>query len=219
MSRGVALAVDIDGTLVQGTSAGFIAKALGRSHLIEGLEEKYELGLISNDEVCEYDALVWSGMSLTAIDDVLSNLPFVDGITELVGWCRNARVEPHLASVAWEPVAQFIARRFGFVRFAGPQLEVRNGRYTGVIARPFDELQKRDELLQRFRRHGIRAKASAAIGDGRSDLPVFEAVGYSVAFNAATQVELYASTSVRSSSIASTIQLLDIWMETVNEGL
>jgi phosphoserine phosphatase len=52
----------------------------------------------------------------------------------------------------------------------------------------------------------------AAIGDSRSDLPLFELVGFSVALNASPDARARASTSLDSSSLVDVLPLIQSWV-------
>lgn len=106
---------DIDGTLVPDTSTGsFIAKRLGSLEQMAAAERAYEEGRIDNGEVCAIDAASWCGYLRAEVESWLDELPLIAGIRETVDACRGAGIEPHLASLAWTVVGEYLCRRFGF---------------------------------------------------------------------------------------------------------
>lgn len=139
---------DIDGTLVPDTSTGsFIAKRLGSLEQMAAAERAYEEGRIDNGEVCAIDAAAWRGYRRAEIESWLDELPLIAGIRETVDACRGAGMEPHLASLAWTVVGEYLCRRFGFAGCCGPVLEEEDGIFTGRVKRVFDEYDKRDYAL------------------------------------------------------------------------
>ncbi|GFJ96576.1 hypothetical protein Prum_102180 [Phytohabitans rumicis] len=70
------------------------------------------------------------------------------------------------------PVGGYLADRFGFHSFSGPQLETAGGRFTGRVARHFDEYDKRDFAIAQARELQLDLRLCAAVGDSRSDLPL-----------------------------------------------
>lgn len=62
---------------------------------------------------------------------------------------------PVLATLAWSPVGSYLTDRFGFHAFSGPRLEITGSRFTGRVARHFDEHDKRDFALERARELGL----------------------------------------------------------------
>lgn len=176
---------DVDGTLVPGTSSSaFLAGHLGHHAALTAAEAAYAGGTLDNHQVCVLDAAGWAGHSETRVRRWLDGLPLVTGIAETVAWCRAHRLLPVLATLAWDPVGRYLMERFGFHACCGPRLERSAGRYTGRVAATFDEYDKRDFALGLAGESELPPDRCAAVGDSRSDLPLFAAVGVSVAFNA-----------------------------------
>ncbi len=204
---------DIDGTLVTGTSSGsFIAQRLGHAHEVDKAEARYAAGDIDNHAVCIIDAHGWSGTSAAQVSAWLEDLPLIDGIDEALRWCKSQNLVPMLASLAWDPVGAHLARRFGFAAHCGPKLDTTNATYTGEVAATFDEHDKRDFAITSCRRVGVLPARCIAIGDSRSDLPLFEAVGFSVAFNASPDARAQATTTVDSTSLVDALPPIEEWL-------
>jgi phosphoserine phosphatase len=186
---------DVDGTLVPATSSSaFLAGFLGHRDVLVEAEAAYVSGDMSNQQVSAIDAAGWAGRSPQEIEAWLDDLPLIDGISETLAWCQANQLAPVLATLAWSPVGHYLARRFGFLSFSGPELEVLDGKFTGYVARDFDEFDKRDTALAQARQLGLTPAQCAAIGDSRSDLPLFTSTRTSIAFNA-TQAAKAAATS------------------------
>lgn len=176
---------DVDGTLVPKTSSSvYLASFLGHREKLAEAEEAYAAGIVDNHQVSELDAAGWAGASEERIHGWLTGMPLVTGIPETVAWCRRNGLVPILATLAWTPVGSYLAGQFGFHSFSGPRLATAGGRYTGRVEHHFDEYDKRDVALTRARALGFDLRSCGAVGDSRSDLPLFAAVGVSVAFNA-----------------------------------
>ncbi|WP_181448632.1 HAD family hydrolase [Nonomuraea aridisoli] len=188
---------DVDGTLVPGTSSSvFLAGFLGHRDALTKAEDDYAAGVLDNRQVCELDAAAWEGVPEDRVSRWLDGLPLVAGITETVAWCRQNGLVPVLATLAWSPVGSYLADRFGFHTFSGPRLESAGGRFTGRVARHFDEYDKRDFALALARELGVAPHSCGAVGDSRSDLPLFASVELSVAFNASAGARAAATVTV-----------------------
>lgn len=200
---------DVDGTLVPGTSSGvFLAGFLGHQDMMAKAEDGYASGVLDNRQVCELDAAGWSGVPEEQVSGWLDGLPLVSGITETVTWCRQNGLAPVLATLAWSPVGSYLADRFGFHAFSGPRLETAGGRFTGRVARHFDEHDKRDFALTQARELGLSPRSCGAVGDSRSDLPLFASVGLSVAFNASAGARAAATAAVDDDDLRAVLPLL-----------
>ncbi|MFG2825101.1 HAD family hydrolase [Kitasatospora sp. NPDC048365] len=200
---------DIDGTLVPRTSSSaFLAGFLGHGAEVTRAEDAYAVGDLDNRQVSELDAAGWAGASEKQVADRLDGLPLVSGIAETVAWCRGNGLVPVLATLAWSPVGSHLADRFGFHAYSGPRLETDEGRYTGRVARHFDEYDKRDFALAQARSLGLDPRACGAVGDSRSDLPLFGSVGLSVAFNASEGARAAATATVDSDDLRDVLPVL-----------
>ncbi|SCL70817.1 phosphoserine phosphatase [Micromonospora citrea] len=188
---------DVDGTLVPATSSSlFLADFLGHRDELVKAEDAYASGDLDNRQVSELDARGWAGVREEQVSGWLDGLPLVSGIAETVGWCRRNGLVPVLATLAWSPVGSYLADRFGFHAFSGPRLETTSGRFTGRVACHFDEYSKRDFALAKARESGVAPGSCGAVGDSRSDLPLFASVGLSVAFNASAGARAAATVTV-----------------------
>ncbi|WP_342795356.1 HAD family hydrolase [Kitasatospora viridis] len=206
---------DVDGTLVPGTSSGaHLAGLLGHTEALTRAEAAYSAGELTNHQVCDMDALGWRGRSEAEVRERLASLPLVDGIAETTAWCRRNGLLPVLATLAWQSVGVHLADRFGFQAWCGPELETVGGRYTGRVVRYFDEYGKRDFALGHAATAGLSAARCAAVGDSRSDLPLFREVGLALAFNADPAAEAAADHAVTGSDLRAVLPLLAAWLAT-----
>jgi phosphoserine phosphatase len=212
MVRG-AIFFDVDGTLVPETSSSqHMASFLGHLPALLGAEDAYAAGTLTNQQVSVLDARGWAGRRPSELGNWLDELPLVNGITEVVAWCREQQLVPLLATLAWEPVGLYLCERFGFDGACGPSLEVFEGRYTGEVAAHFDEYIKRDYALAAAARLGLEPRSCAAIGDSRSDVPLFECVGLAVAYNATAAARAIAHVSVEGEDLRDALPHLTAWL-------
>jgi phosphoserine phosphatase len=214
VARGVVF-FDIDGTLIPGTSSGqHLADLLGHAEAVRKAEAGYAAGLLTNRQVSVLDARGWAGRTPEEVHGFLATLPLVSGIEETVHWCRRHDLAPVLATLAWEAVGAYLCERFGFQLACGPTLELVEGRYTGEVALHFDEWGKRDFARAVATDLGVELAHCAAIGDSRSDLPLFDVAGLSIAFNATPAVRAAAHETVDSPDLRAVIPLLAGWLAT-----
>jgi phosphoserine phosphatase len=211
--RGVVF-FDVDGTLVPRTSSGqHLAELLGHAEVVREAEAGYAAGILTNEQVCLLDASGWASRTPAEVRGFLESLPLVDGIAETVGWCRRHDLAPILATLAWDAVGAYLCDRFGFDRSCGPRLEVVGGRYNGDVAKHFDERDKRDFAVRVAAEFGVEISRCVAIGDSRSDLPLFAEVGMAVAFNATAAARAAAHASADGNDLREILPLLTAWLE------
>ncbi|GIF21964.1 hypothetical protein Ate02nite_46940 [Paractinoplanes tereljensis] len=200
---------DVDGTLVPHTSSGHhLAASLGHEDLNQQAEDGYGDGSLTSAECAILDARGWAGWSPAEVNGFLESLPLIDGIAETVRWCLRHDLVPVLATLAWDVVGTHLCTRFGFARSSGPSLEVRDGRYTGEVATQFDELDKRDFALAVATSLHLDPAHCVAIGDGRSDVPLFGAVGHAIALNGTPAARAAAHVTVDATDLRAVIPYL-----------
>jgi phosphoserine phosphatase len=204
---------DVDGTLVPGTSsAQHLAAQLGHLDVLAEAEAAWDAGLVDARHVEELDARGWTGTSESQVREWLVSLPLVDGISEVLAWCAEQRVVPVLATLAWQPVGAYLCDTYGFTSCSGPSLEVLDGRYTGTALDSWDEYAKRDFAARVASAAGLPLRECIAIGDSRSDLPLFGEVGLAIAFNAEEKARAIAHARIDSSDLRTVLPVVGEWL-------
>ena len=203
---------DVDGTLTPASSGLHLAGFFGNVEVILEVQAGYGAGSLSSREAAVLEARGWATRTPAEVRGFLDSLPLVDGIAETVVWCRERGLVPVLATLAWDVVGAYLCDRFGFDQACGPRLEVIDGRYSGHVAELFDELAKRDFAVGLAAELGVQRRWCAAVGDGRSDVPLFGAVGLPVAFNANPAARAAAHASIDGNDLRTVLPLLDAWL-------
>ena len=204
---------DVDGTLVTpGSSSSFLAARFGHQRALDQAEARYADGELTNQQVSEVDALGWRGTATATVERWLDDLPVLPGTDAVVAWCAAHGVEPVLASLAWQPVTRSLARRFGFVANGGPRVGEHSGVHDGSVAEHFDEFDKRDQALALARDRGVPIERCCAVGDSRSDIPLFRALPSALALNASPAARAAASDAMDADDLSSIVPWLDRWL-------
>ncbi|MFS2073245.1 HAD family hydrolase [Curtobacterium sp. CT11-133] len=203
---------DIDGTLVpSGSTASFLAARLGHQEQLDAAEARYAAGSMTNEQVSVVDAAGWRGVEVDTVAGWLEQLPMIDGVDDVVAWCLGRGVEPVLASLAWAPVSEAIARRYGFTANGGPRVAVSGSTYDGTVGAHFDEYDKRDRALALAADRGVPRTRCCAVGDSRSDVPLFDALPSALALNADPRARAAATASIESNDLRDVLPWLDAW--------
>lgn len=203
---------DIDGTLVPSMpSWSFLAARLGHQQALDHAERRYAAGELTNEQVSVIDARGWRGVSTHIVDQLLDDLPLIAGIDEVVSWCRGHHVEPVLASLAGQPVSLSIARRYGFTANGGPRVGVSGSTYDGTVAEHFNEYDKRDRAFALAAEQGVPPHRCCAIGDSRSDIPLFDVVPTSLALNAGAAARKAATAAIDTLDLTDVVPWLHKW--------
>jgi phosphoserine phosphatase len=208
-SRHPAVFFDLDGTLLRGTTVSLLtAEWLGRRGELDELERRYAQGVISNTAIAEASAPWFGGYAPEEVAGVLDGAPWIDGISETTAALHAAGTHVALATVTWRFGAETVAARFGFDECCGTELATVDGRLLGTVSRRFEANDKATFVEEVCARRGVPLSRAAAVGDSRSDLPMFERVGFSIALNADSPARAAATTALDTDDLRDVLPLL-----------
>ncbi|MGH2911345.1 MAG: HAD family hydrolase [Solirubrobacteraceae bacterium] len=101
----------------------------------------------------------------------------------------------YIVTAALQEMADLLARVLVFDGGVGSRLEVRDGRYTGRAAGPFNYREgKVIAISELAEREGLDLSSSYAYSDSESDLPMLRAVGHPVVVNPDQELTTIAKT-------------------------
>jgi phosphoserine phosphatase len=102
-----------------------------------------------------------------------------------------------LTTVTWTFAAEYLVDRYGFDATSGTRMaESAEGELLGRVERYCDEFGKLAFVEEDAARHGWVLSDYLAVGDSRSDVPLFERAGFSVALNATPEARRAAKVSL-----------------------
>ena len=204
------VAVDLDGTLIHGTTASLhLGEWIGHRAVVEELERRFAAGEITSADVADGDAPFYKGRSIAQVSIAMAGAPCIHDIREGVEQLGTRGVDALVCSVAWTFAAQCVADRFGFSAASGTVMHVDgDGLLAGRVAQYFEPEDKVAFLRDYCESRGLDMNQVVAIGDGRSDIPMFEAAGFSVGLNASPAARAAASVSVESRSFLDALRVV-----------
>ena len=205
------VAFDLDGTLLRGTTVSLrLAEWTGTAEAHRDLETRFSAGEISNAVIADTSGAWLADRALTDAATVLDDGPWIDGIGETVDALHADGAEVLLATITWRFAAECLAERFGFDAVSGTEMEVRDGRLTGKVSRQFDEWDKLAFVEGYCRERGVPLSETAAVGDSRSDVPLFGRVGFAIALNATDDARRAASVALDTEDLRDVLSLLGV---------
>jgi phosphoserine phosphatase len=179
---------DLDGTLVRGSTVSLeMGRVLGHLDRIRDLEARYARHEISNAEIAIQDARACRDRSVAEIERAVLGIPLIEGFRDVVRTLKDRGTRTLIVTVTGSFAARAIAKEYGVDDYAGCELEEANGRFTGRVSRHFEENDKVRFVKEYCSKYGLGLSRCAAVGDGRSDIPLFGAVGLAIALNATPQ--------------------------------
>lgn len=143
MSRYPVVVFDLDGTLLRGTTVSLLlAQWVGRASEIAELERAFGAHEISNSVVADTSAGWLMGRSVPETWGVLTDGPWIQGMTETFRALTAARVSLLLGTVTWSFAAEMLRQRHDFAAASGTEMQTVDGVLSGVVSRYFDEHDK-----------------------------------------------------------------------------
>lgn len=200
---------DLDGTLLRGTSVSLLlAQWLGQVEEIRELERAFHAHEISNSVVADTSARWLAGQSMGDVWGVLSAGTWIDGMGETFQVLTAAGVDLLLGTVTWRFAAEMLRDRHGFAAVCGTEMGVSDGVLSGTVTRYFDEHDKLRFVEEWCARNGYSMSQVAAVGDSRSDVPLFERAGMSIALNATPDARAAATHVLDSDDLCDVLEFL-----------
>lgn len=201
---------DLDGTLVRHVSTGqHIAAHLGHGDAMAEVEKAYAAGTFTNVDVAAMDGRHYRGLTRANIASMLDDIPVIGDIAETVGWLKERGIPSVICTLAWRFVGEIFADRYGFIGSSGPTLRVgTGGEFTGDVESDFTEEDKPEFVGSLCSARGISMSEVFHVGDSRSDVPLFNAVGYSVALNATREAVDSARVALETDSLLDVLRVI-----------
>ena len=209
MSRFPVVVFDLDGTLLRDTTVSLLlAQWLGQTSAITELERAFHAHEISNSVVADTSAGWLAGKSVAEAWRVLEDGSWIDGMTETFQALAVAEVSLLLGTITWSFAAEMLRERYGF---QGGQRHRDAGTRRGSLRRSqplFDEHDKLRFVEDWCAQNGYSMSQVAAIGDSRSDVPLFHRAGMSIALNATPDAQAAATHVLDTEDLRDVLALL-----------
>lgn len=201
---------DLDGTLVRNTTTGqHLAGKIGHVDAMREIERKYAEGTATNADVAALDGRYYAGLTKLDISKKLDDIPVIKDIQETVDWFALNGIPSVICTLAWKFVGEFFVDRYGFIASSGPTLKIDNhGFFTGEVESDFTEYDKPLFVNSLCQSLGIDMSEVFHIGDSRSDIPLFEVAGFSIALNANQQAKEKARITLNTESLFDVIHVI-----------
>lgn len=185
---------DMDGTL---TAERFIFQLARRF----GFEPR--LKAIMSQHLPEYEktkaiASLLKGISAAEITDTFDRIPLSPGAEETVAALNNDRHILAIISDSYTIATERLKERLGFDYTLANELEIKDGRATGVVEMPRNwpddrakclkhAICKLNTMLNLVQKTGIPLSRTVAVGDNTADICMLRDAGLGIAFNPKTR--------------------------------
>jgi len=216
VSRYPVIVFDLDGTLLRGTTVSLLlAQWLGREDEVLELERAFRAHEISNSVVADTSAGWLAGRTTAEAWRVLGDGPWIDGMAETFAALAAAGASLLLGTITWSFAGEMLRECHGFAAVSGTEMRADDGVLSGVVSRYLDEHDKVRFVEEWCKQNGYSMNQVAAIGDSRSDVPLFDRAGMSIALNATPDAQAVATHVLDTENLRDVLALLQPAREVV----
>lgn len=175
---------DVDGTLMKVASSWqFLHERLGTWDRGKQYAEQFFGGAITYDDWARLDASLWRGLKLEKVRQIVDSIPYAYGAREVITTLKRNGFKVVLLSAGLSLVTERIAREIGVDDSLANELKIENGLLTGEVKVNVSVDNKDKALLRMLKKFNLGIDECAAVGDDETLIPLFERVGFSIAFN------------------------------------
>lgn len=201
--------LDLDGTLLASTVFQIVADELGHTAHVRFVDELYEQGLISLQTAFYAEYPLFLGVPVERAHEALAQ---ADWLADIASTVERLREDPGGLEV-WVLTDQpdwAVAYLQGFGIHDGVCTRTTRWAEDTIGAAVDIAFDKRHALRRRLAVEGIAPREVVHVGNGENDIPVFEAVGRSVAFNPSTRAVVQAADDrIEADSLAPLLDVLE----------
>ncbi len=176
---------DMDSTLIQCEVIDELALRAGVGDQVSTITERAMRGELDFNQSFAERLSLLRGLDANVARQIAKDLPFSDGVRELMVSLRGMNVKTVIISGGFRLFAEHVAAELGMDEFFANTLEVSAGLLTGAVVPPIVNAEYKEAKLREIAASmGISMRQTMAVGDGANDLKMLNAAGIGVAFRA-----------------------------------
>lgn len=188
---------DMDSTLIRIECIDEIAALAGCKQQVEEITAAAMRGELDFAASLQQRVALLAGVEEHTLASIFSPLPLTHGAQGLLLWLRQRGWKTALVSGGFSWFADQLKQHLQLDAAIANQLEIRDGRLSGRVIAPIIDAQAKAEQLHRLAKQwGIALSNTLAVGDGANDIPLLQAAGFSVAFQAKAVVKRHAQLAI-----------------------
>lgn len=189
--------LDVDSTLIQDEVIELLAAQAGCLDEVRAVTERAMAGELDFESALRERVARLAGLDEAAIDRARAAMRLTPGARTFVRTLKRLGYTVGIVSGGFTQFTAGLAAELHLDHAVANELEVRDGRLTGVVLGPVVDRARKAAVLQEFaEREGVPLSQTVAVGDGANDLDMLATAGLGIAFNAKPVVQEAADTTV-----------------------
>jgi phosphoserine phosphatase len=200
---------DMDSTLIEAEVIDELAKGAGVGEQVSEITERAMRGELDFRASFKERLALLKGLDVSVLDEIGASLRLTEGAETLFAELKRLGYKTAILSGGFTYFAKQLQARLGIDYVFANELEVENGKVTGVAVEPIVDAQRKADLLQELaRKEGLSLEQTIAVGDGANDLPMLAIAGLGVAFRAKPLVKQSAKQAISTLGLDGVLYLL-----------
>jgi phosphoserine phosphatase len=201
---------DCDGTLTKVRSSWeHVHRELGIwENNAESYQELFRRGLIDYDEFCRRDALLWKGLALSRVMQIVNQIPYQEGAKETAAALKGMGIFTVIISTGLSFLVNRVREELGIDMAFSNELLAENGFLTGRTRINVQHESKGYWVRNILKNLDVDRMYSCAVGDGEGDRAMFEAVGLPIGFNPDSSIGPLLTHSIADGELLSLVDIL-----------
>lgn len=178
------IVLDMDSTLTRGEAIDELARAAGKFEAVAQITERAMQGELDFEAALRARVQLLAGLPVQALQQVRASIELTPGAHELLRVLKRLGYRVAVISGGFTYFTDWLKMQLGLDYAYANELEVRDGRLTGLLRGHIVDAQRKADLLETIAQgEGISLEQVIAVGDGANDLLMLKRAGLGIAFN------------------------------------
>jgi len=202
---------DMDSTLIEAEVIDELAKAYGVGDRVSEITERAMRGELDFRASFKERMALLKGLDVSVLDAIGASLRLTEGAENLFAELKRLGYKTAILSGGFTYFARQVQAKLGIDYVFANELEVVDGKCTGVAVEPIVDAQRKADLLRELAaKEGLSLEQTIAVGDGANDLPMLAIAGLGVAFRAKPLVKQSAKQAISTLGLDGVLYLLGV---------
>ena len=175
--------LDVDSTLIKEEVIDLLAEKSGHGPEVSQITARAMRGEIDFLQALEMRLALLEGLPESVFDEVLSQISFSDGFSELFEYLRQNHFLIGAVSGGFHNVLDELFADLNLDFLRANTLEVKDSKISGkLLSQPIDRAAKGQALKEFAASYKIKLEQTVAVGDGANDIEMIELAGLGVSY-------------------------------------